>query len=105
MALETTLITVDGYKKGNEVLSVEYIVTKLPATKGLKVQMALAGELTVELIKDVIINSVSIGSVKLDDKKFDDYFSGRYNHLTELFNKVLEFNFDENFLENASEEM
>lgn len=104
MALENKIISVENYKKGDDVVSIDYIVTKLPATKGLKVQLKLVEGIDVDLIKEVITSSVALGSVKMDDKKFDDHFSGRYAHLMDLFNKVLEFNFDENFTESASEE-
>lgn len=104
MALENKIITVEGYKKDGELVNMEYIVTKLPATKGLKVQLKLMDGIDVDLIKDVIITSVALGSSKMTEKAFDEHFSGRYAHLMELFNKVIEFNFDENFTEKDSEE-
>lgn len=104
MALENKLIGVEGYKKAGELVDIEYIVTKLPATKGLKVQLKLIDGLDVDLIKEVVLASVALGSVKMTEKLFDEHFSGRYGHLMDLFHKIIEFNFDENFTESDSEE-
>lgn len=105
MALENKFVTIDGYKVKDEVRSVEYIFTKLPATKGLDVQFKLRDDnITPAFIKDVICSSVQIGSVRMTPDKFDEYFSGRYNHLMDVYNFVLEFNFDENFTESGTVE-
>lgn len=106
MALETKELTLGGYKTAaGEVEDRLYILTKFPATKGLQIQMKLAeGRLDPELVRDVIVSSVAVGSVKMDAKRFDDHFSGRYKHMMDLFNEVVAFNFDENFTEDDSSE-
>lgn len=105
MALETKFVSIEGYKIKDETRTVEYIFTKLPATKGLDVQFKLRDDMiTPAFIKDVICSSVQVGSIKMTPDKFDEYFSGRYNHLMEVYNSVLEFNFDENFTENGTVE-
>lgn len=105
MALETKFVTIDGYKTKDDVKSVEYIFTKLPATKGLDVQFKLRDDLiTPAFIKDVVCSSVQLGSVKMSGEKFDEYFSGRYSHLMDVYNEVLSFNFDENFTDQGSAE-
>jgi len=106
MARESKIISVEGFKdKDGGTSSVDYVVTKLPATKGLDIQMKLMeGTITPELIKDVITSSVATGSVKLDSNRFEDYFSGRYTHLMNVYDAVLRYNFDENFTESGTVE-
>lgn len=105
MALENKFVTIEGYKTKDEVKSVEYIFTKFPATKGLDIQFKLRDDMiTPAFIKDVICSSVQLGSNKMSGDKFDEYFSGRYNHLMDVYNAVLEYNFDENFTESGTVE-
>lgn len=114
MALETKQVTVEGYKnKDGEIQDHVYTFKKFPATKGLDIQMKLArmlGEdskeqMSAEFVKEVVLNCVSIGSTgKMDSNKFDDHFSGRLQHLMQVYYAVLAFNFDENFTEDDSEE-
>lgn len=100
MALETKFYSIDGYKTKEGSKSVEYVFTKLPATKGLEVQFKLRDDLvTPAFIKDLVCSSVQLGSTKMSGDKFDEYFSGRYAHLMDVYNSVLEFNFDENFID------
>jgi len=104
MALETKFFTIEGYKsKDGNVAPVEYVFTKLSAIKGLDVQFKLRDDMvTPAFIKDVVCSSVAIGSVRISSDKFDEYFSGRYTHLMDVYNSVLEFNFDENFPDQGS---
>lgn len=105
MALETKFVTLEGYKTKDGLSSVEYIFTKLPATKGLDIQFKLRDDnISPAFIKDVVCSSVQLGSVKMSPDKFDEYFSGRYDHLYAVYNAVLEFNFDENFTESGTVE-
>lgn len=105
MALETKIISVDGYKDKDGVRPFDYTVTKLPAKKGLEVQLKLMDEnMSADFVQDVICSSVALGSVKMTSAKFDDHFSGKYGHLMNVYNAVLEFNFDENFTESGSVE-
>jgi hypothetical protein len=105
MALETKIISVDGYKDKDGTRAFDYTVTKLPAKKGLDVQLRLMDEtISADFVQDVICSSVALGSVKMSPAKFDDHFSGKYSHLMDVYNSVLEFNFDENFTESGSVE-
>lgn len=105
MALETKIISVEGYKDKDGVREYPYTMTKFPAKKGLEVQLKLMEDnLTSDFIQDVICSCVSLGSVKMTPAKFDDHFSGKYAHLMNVYNSVLEFNFDENFTENGTVE-
>ena len=105
MALETKILSVEGYKDKDGVRAFDYTVTKLPAKKGLDVQLKLMDEnMNADFVQDVICSSVALGSVKMTAAKFDDHFSGKYGHLMNVYNAVLEFNFDENFTESGSVE-
>lgn len=109
MALEKKEVVISGYKNANGELEDRlYLFTKFTTTKGMEVQFKLFDEefkMTPDFIKDVICSSVSVGSTGLmKPAQFDEYFSGRFQHLQEVYAAVLEFNFDENFTESASEE-
>ena len=105
MALETKIISVDGYNDKDGTRAFDYTVTKLPAKKGLDVQIRLMDEnMTADFVQDVICSSVALGSVKMTPAKFDDHFSGKYGHLMSVYNAVLDFNFDENFTESGTVE-
>ncbi len=114
MALMTKQVTVEGYKNNEgEVQDFLYTFKKFPATKGLEIQIKLGKmmnpdskeEMSAEFVKDVVCSCASIGSTgKMDSNKFDDHFSGRMNHLMNVYYAVLAFNFDENFTEDDSEE-
>jgi hypothetical protein len=104
MALETKIISIEGYKDKDGVRSFDYTVTKLPAKKGLEVQLRLQDPWTADFIQDVVCSSVALGSVKMTGAKFDDHFSGKYGHLMDLYTAIIEFNFDENFTENGTAE-
>ena len=108
MALEKKEVVISNYKdkETGEMRDQLYLFTKLTATKGLEVQIKLQqGGIDPNFIKDVICSSVSIGSTGLMKAvQFDDHFSGRLLHLMDVFGKVIEFNFDENFTESDSVE-
>lgn len=106
MALETKELLLDGYKNSKgEMEERLYILTQLPATKGLEVQLKLdSGVFSADLVREVVSMSTALGSVKLEGKRYEEHFAGRYAHLMKLFNEILDFNFGENFPEGVSEE-
>lgn len=106
MALEKKEFMIAGYKDKEGVVGEHmYIFEKLPAKKGLEVQLKLMeGEINPDLIQDVICSCVYLGSNKFSAAKFDDHFSGKYGHLMNVYNAVIEYNFDENFTEEGTVE-
>lgn len=73
----------------------KFTVTAWPTMFGLSVQERLMSGLTPELMKEMIVKSVSVDSIAIDDKKFDQVFSRKYKELMELVQKVMQFNFGE----------
>lgn len=91
--LEQTTIIVDD---------IEYLVTAMPATKGLifieKHQEAIdAGKADLSQMKQIICNYVSKENMQITEKSFDVSFSRKYAHLNKLYKEVLNFNFEELF--------
>ena len=91
--LEQTTITVDD---------IEYLVTAMPATKGLmfieKHQAAIdEGKADLSQMKQIICNYVSKENMQITEKSFDITFARRYAHLNKLYKEVLNFNFEELF--------
>lgn len=98
--LEQTNITVDD---------VDYLVTAMPATKGLmfieKHQEAIdAGKADLSQMKQIICNYVSKDNMQITDKSFDIQFARKYAHLNKLYKEVLSFNFEELFQAPDTEE-
>jgi hypothetical protein len=98
--LETTNITVDD---------IEYLVTAMPATKGLmfieKHQAAIdEGKADLSQMKQIICNYVSKENMQITEKSFDIHFSRKYAHLNKLYKEVLNFNFEELFQAPDTEE-
>lgn len=98
--LEQTTITVDD---------IEYLVTAMPATKGLmfieKHQSAIdEGKADLSQMKQIICNYVSKENMQITEKSFDVTFARRYAHLNKLYKEVLNFNFEELFQAPDSEE-
>lgn len=92
-ALEQTVLSIDD---------VEYLVTAMPATKGLmfieKHQAAIdEGKADLSQMKQIICNYVSKDNMQITEKTFDLHFSRKYAHLNKLYKEVLNFNFEELF--------
>lgn len=92
-ALEQTTLSIDN---------VEYLVTAMPATKGLmfieKHQAAIdEGKADLSQMKQIICNYVSKDNMQITEKTFDLHFSRKYAHLNKLYKEVLNFNFEELF--------
>ena len=106
LALPQETITVDD---------VDYLITALPATEGLKFlekyQETLdTGKPDLATMKHIICMSVTKDGKMLTEKagsnslSFDIYFARKLGHMRNLFQEVLEFNFNELFAGAASEE-
>jgi len=76
-----------------------YIITAFDATYGLRVmaqvqKMLDSGETPQpEFVKEVIMKSVTVNNMQLDEKGFNGHFSKKYKAMFELFNEILKFNF------------
>lgn len=86
-------------QKEEKVGDVLYILTAFPTMIGLEIQSEImactvAGlPFPPTLIKKAVCQGATIGSARIDDKKFDKHFSKKYQELMELFYKILAFNF------------
>jgi len=98
--LEQTEIEVDG---------VNYLVSAMPTTKGLQFLEQFQEELdsgkdNLAMRKQVICNYVSKDNQMITEKRFDAVFSRKYKHLSELYKKVITWNFPDFFQEPATDE-
>lgn len=88
---------------------VEYLVTAMPATKGLQFMEAQqesidSGKADLALMKQVICAYVCKNGIQITEKSFDISFSRRFGHLRNLYQAVIEYNFGEVFQEDGGEE-
>lgn len=79
---------------------ITYNVTAMPATEGLKFleenqDVLDAGKSDLSIMKKVICKYATIGSVAIDEKKFNTHFSRRYAHMRKLYLSILKYNFPE----------
>ena len=87
---------------------VEYLVTAMPATKGLQFMEAQqesidSGKADLALMKQVICAYVCKNGIQITEKSFDIQFARKFGHLRKLYQAVIEFNFSEVFQEPDSE--
>lgn len=85
-------------QKRVEVDGETYTLQALPATVGLDIQFKLAKAedgLSATLMKQMVCNSVLVGSGLMTDKDFDVKFSKNYQPLMGLVKEIMEFNFHE----------
>lgn len=98
-----------------EVDGETYLLTALPATKGLefleKYQEQIdTGKADLSVMKHIICMSVHKDGKALAEKasggslSFDVYFARKLGHMRNLFNAILEFNFGDVFSEAVSED-
>ena len=88
---------------------VEYLVTAMPATKGLQFMEAQqesidSGKADLALMKQVICAYVCKNGIQITEKSFDISFSRKFGHLRNLYQAVIEYNFGEVFQEDGGEE-
>lgn len=82
-----------------------YYLRKFKAMKGLEVQREVlesgafseegvnVAKLKPEILRDIIVNGCTKGSIRFDNAKFDEHFSGKYMELYQLVAEILMFNF------------
>lgn len=87
-----------------EVDGVEYKITAYDAMSGLDYQFKV-GNPNPQLIQEMISKGVTLNSMAIDPKKFNQLFSGRLPHLMKLYSEVLEFNFTDPLDVSDSEEL
>lgn len=83
---------------------IEYLVTALPATKGLQYLEVYreeidSGKVDLSQMKQILCPSLGIA-----EKSFDIKFARKYGHLHKLYRAVLNFNFEELFQTPDTEE-
>lgn len=100
VALPQEVITVD---------EVDYLVTALPASYALqfmeKYQEAIqTGKSDLATMREVIVKSVCKDNKQITNQSFDIIFSRRFMHLSQLYQAVLNYNFEDVFTAPDSEE-
>lgn len=71
-----------------------YNIKLLPAMVGLDLRFRLAREgMSAAIIFEVVSKCVTKGSSSFDEKKFNNHFKGRYEHLMKVFDEALMFNY------------
>lgn len=92
-----------------EIDDQEYLVTSMPATKGLQFMEAQqesidSGKADLALMKQVVCDYVCKDGMQITAKSFDICFSRKYGHLRKLYQAVIEYNFSEVFEQDGGEE-
>jgi hypothetical protein len=92
-----------------DISGTQYLVTAMPATKGLQFleaqQQAIeSGKPDFAVMKQVVCAYVTKDNMPITAERFDVYFARRLGHLRDLFNAVFQWNFGEVFLEPDSED-
>jgi hypothetical protein len=98
-----------------EVDGVEYYITAMPATEGLKFmeqhqESIDTGKADLALMKKVVCMSVTKDGKVIGEKagngvlSFDVVFARKYGHLRKVYNAALEYNFEDVFQEPDSED-
>jgi hypothetical protein len=100
VALPQEVITVD---------EVDYLVTALPASYALqfmeKYQEAIqTGKSDLATMREVIVKSVCKDNKQITNSSFDIIFARKFMHLSQLYQAVLNYNFEDVFTAPDSEE-
>lgn len=79
---------------------IDYCVTAMPATEGLKFlednqDTMDSGKSDLAIMKKIICKWATIGSIAIDERKFNTHFSRRYAHMRKLYMEILKYNFPE----------
>ena len=88
---------------------VEYLVTALPASYALqfmeKYQEAIqTGKSDLATMREVIVKSVCKDNKQITNQSFDIIFALKFMHLSQLYQAVLNYNFEDVFTAPDSEE-
>lgn len=89
--LEQTEITVGDHT---------YTVTAMPATEGLKWLeenrgISESGKSDLSVMKKIICKYATLGSIAIDEKKFNTHFARKLKQMSKLYEEILKFNFPE----------
>lgn len=100
VALPQEVLTVDD---------VDYLVTALPASYALqfmeKYQEAIqTGKSDLATMREVIVKSVCKDNKQITNQSFDIIFARKFMHLSQLYQAVLNYNFEDVFTAPDSEE-
>ena len=100
IALPQEVLTVDD---------VDYLVTALPASYALqfmeKYQEAIqTGKSDLATMREVIVKSVCKDNKQITNQSFDIIFARKFMHLSQLYQAVLNYNFEDVFTAPDSEE-
>ena len=92
-----------------DIDGVQYLVTAMPATKGLQFMEAQqesmdSGKADLALMKQVICAYVTKDNAPISAERFDVIFSRKFGHLRNLYQAVIQYNFGEVFQEPDSED-
>ena len=88
-----------------EVDGVSYLVTAMPATKGLQfVETMQDGKADLSTMKQVICAYVCKDNKSITNDSFDVIFARKFEHLGALYKAVIVYNFGEDFLGNPDSE-
>lgn len=76
-----------------EIGGVNYVLKLIPTMSALSIvhKLETSGP-TPEVIFEVVNKGANIGSVTIDQKKFDKQFAGKLKELMELFMAILQYN-------------
>jgi len=92
-----------------QIDEVEYLVTALPASYALqfmeKYQEAIqTGKSDLATMREVIVKSVCKDNKQITNQSFDIIFARKFMHLSQLYQAVLNYNFEDVFTAPDSEE-
>lgn len=71
----------------------KYLITAMGASEGLE-YIPKIGKETPSMVKEAIIKYVSHQGVKFDVSRFDKHFSKKYSEIYDLYNEIINFNFE-----------
>ena len=88
-----------------EVDGVSYLVTAMPATKGLQFMETMQdGKADLATMKQVICSYVYKDNKSITNESFDVIFALKFKHLGELYKAVLVYNFGEDLFQEPDSE-
>lgn len=96
------------YVRDSDIFTVDdtdYKFTKYPTMQGLSFYSRLSGdEDRSQLIQQMIIAGVEVNNKPVDAQLFDRHFAGKLAHLMRVWEKLVEYQYEDVFQESDSEE-
>lgn len=84
---------------------IEYLVTAMPATKGLQFMEAMQdGKADLATMKQVVCSYVCKDNKTITNESFDVIFARKFDHLGALYKAVLVYNFGEDLFQEPDSE-